>query len=98
MFSYGNLVAARLHESAGDPAAALAAVRRRLIGVAEYPQYVTYRRVEGRLAALLGDTSGAIRAYRHYLSLRSNPEPRLRVEADTVRTELDALLHRAGKP
>jgi TolB-like protein len=98
LFSYGNLVASRLHEEAGDPAAALAAVRRRLIGVATYPHYVRYRREEGRLAALLGDTAGAIRAYRHYLSLRSDPEPRLRAEADTVRTELSALLDAAGKP
>jgi ketosteroid isomerase-like protein len=35
-----------------------------------YPDYVRYRREEGRLAALLGDTAGAIRAYRDYLALR----------------------------
>jgi tetratricopeptide (TPR) repeat protein len=95
-FSYGNLVAARLHEEAGDPAAALAALRRRLIGVAIYPHYVRYRREEGRLAALLGDTAGAVRAYRHYLSLRSDPEPRLRAQTDTVRSQLAALLHATG--
>jgi TolB-like protein len=97
LFSYGNLVAARLHEEAGDPAAALAAVRRRLIGVPSYPHYVRYRREEGRLAASLGDTAGAIRAYRHYLALRSAPEPRLRAQADTVRMELAALLRAAGR-
>jgi len=97
LFSYGNLMAARLHEEAGDPTAALAALRRRLIGVAEYPHYVRYRREEGRLAALLGDTAGAIRAYRHYLALRSAPEPRLRAEADSVRTELATLLRTAVK-
>jgi serine/threonine-protein kinase len=97
LYTYGNLVAARLHEHAGDTAAALAAVRRRFIGVATFPQYVRYRREEGRLAALLGDTAGAIRAYRHYLALRSAPEPRLRAQADTVRAELDALLRTAGQ-
>ena len=97
LFTYGNLVAARLHEEAGDTAAALAAVRRRVIGLASYPHYVRYRREEGRLAASLGDTAGAIRAYRHYLALRSAPEPRLRAQADTVRIELAALLRAAGR-
>jgi TolB-like protein len=94
---YGNLVAARLHEEAGDTAAALAAVRRRFVGIATFPEYVRYRREEGRLAAVLGDTAGAIRAYRHYLTLRSAPEPRLRAQADTVRMELTALLRTADK-
>jgi hypothetical protein len=96
-FTYGNLVAARLHEEAGDTAAALAAVRRRVIGNASFPHYVRYRREEGRLAASLGDTAGAIGAYRHYLALRSAPEPRLRAQADTVRIELAALLRAAGR-
>jgi hypothetical protein len=97
LFTYGNLVAARLHEDAGDTAAALAAVRRRVIGIATYPHYVRYRREEGRLAASLGDTAGAIRAYRHYLALRSAPEPRLRAQADTVQIALAALLRAAGR-
>jgi hypothetical protein len=96
-FSYGNLLAARLHEDAGDTAGALAAIRRRFVGIATFPEYVRYRREEGRLAALLGDTAGAIRAYRHYLALRSAPEPRLRPQADTVRRELTALLGAAGQ-
>ena len=97
VFSYNNLVAARLHEGAGDTAAAMAAVRRRLTGLALYPHYVRYRREEGRLAASLGDTAGAIRAYRHYLALRSDPKPRLRAQADTVRNKLAALLRAAGQ-
>jgi serine/threonine-protein kinase len=97
LFSYGNLLAARLHEDAGDAAAALAAVRRRLTGVAVYPHYVRYLREEGRLAALVGDTAGAIRAYRHYLSLRGDPEPRLRAEANAVRAELAALVGQATR-
>ena len=97
LFTYGNLVAARLHEDAGDTATALAAFRRRVIGVATYPHYVRYRREEGRLAASLGDTAGAIRAYRHYLALRSAPEPRLRAQADAVKNALAALLRAAGQ-
>jgi serine/threonine-protein kinase len=97
LYVYGNLVAARLHELAGDTAAALAAIRRRFVGIATFPEYVRYRREEGRLAAALGDTAGAIRAYRHYLALRSSPEPRLRAQSDTVRTELAALLRAGGR-
>jgi tetratricopeptide (TPR) repeat protein len=90
--SIGNLIDARLHEQAGDPVAALAAVRRRVFGLYPFPLYVTYLREEGRLAALTGDRSGAVRAYRHYLNLRSEPEPRLQPQRDSVRAELAALL------
>jgi hypothetical protein len=51
----------------------------------------THLREEGRLAARLGDRAGAIRAYRHYLALRSDPEPRLRAARDSVRAELERL-------
>ena len=62
--SYGNLIAARLHEERGEIAAALAAVRRRRRhGVV--PSLREVLREEGRLAALTGDRQGAIRAYRH---------------------------------
>jgi hypothetical protein len=48
-------------------------------------------REEGRLAALTGDTVGAVRAYRHYLALRTNPEPEVKSEVDSVRAELARL-------
>ncbi|MGQ0539496.1 MAG: BTAD domain-containing putative transcriptional regulator [Gemmatimonadaceae bacterium] len=82
-----NLVLARLHEQAGDDAAALRALRR---GQWFFPPWflATYLREEGRLAARTGDRTGAIRAYRHYLALRSDPEPRLRAQADSVRREV----------
>ncbi|HEX9582679.1 MAG TPA: BTAD domain-containing putative transcriptional regulator [Gemmatimonadales bacterium] len=88
-----NLVSARLHERAGDLPGALAAVRR---GRGLFPpQYLsTYLREEGRLAALTADTVGAIAAYRHYLTLRSNPEPSLQPAVDSVRTELARLERR----
>ena len=82
-----NLVSARLHESTGDPRGALAAIRR---GRWVFPPVYlsTYLREEGRLAALTGDREGAISAYRHYLRLRSDPEPSLRPQVAAVRAEL----------
>ena len=89
--SYGNLIAARLHEERGELPAALAALRRRYTGVATFPHYVTYLRHEGRLAALTGDRAGAIRAYRHYLALRGEAEPALQPQVRQVRADLEAL-------
>ena len=42
----------------------------------------------GRLAALAGHRERAIEAYRHYLTLRTDPDPSLRQEADRIRQEL----------
>jgi serine/threonine-protein kinase len=89
--SVGNLIAARLHESRGEIPAALDALRRRYVGVATFPYYATYLREEGRLAALAGEREGAIRAYRHYLALRSEAEPSLQPEVRRVQEELEAL-------
>jgi hypothetical protein len=52
----------------------------------------TFLREEGRLSALTADTVAAIRAYRHYLALRRDPEAALRPEVEQVRAELAALL------
>jgi tetratricopeptide (TPR) repeat protein len=88
-----NFVDALAHEKAGSDADALRAVRR---GIWRYPPQLlsTFLREEGRLAAGLGDAPGAIRAYRHYLALRSDPEPELKPEADSVRAELARLERR----
>jgi hypothetical protein len=86
-----NLVVARILEARGDATRALAAVRRRAFGLV--PRYLsTHLREEGRLAAQTGDTTGAIAAYRHYLALRSNPEPSLKQDVERVRAELAELL------
>jgi hypothetical protein len=86
-----NLVVARLLEAQGNLPGALAAVRRRAYGLA--PLYLsTYVREDGRLAARVGDTAGAIRSYQHYLALRSDPEPALKPETEQVRAELGRLL------
>jgi hypothetical protein len=78
------------YELAGDDAAALAAIRR--AKSAELIDYLPRKlRAEGRLAARLGDRAGAIRAYQHYLVLRSDPEPVLRPQRDSVAEELERL-------
>lgn len=90
--SDANLQLARLWEGQGDLPRALAAVRRRAGANGEAPLYLsTLFREEGRLAALVGDTTAAIRAYRHYLALRYNPEPALQPAVDSVRSALTAL-------
>lgn len=91
----GNLVAARLYEARGDLRRALEALRRRG-GLNDLLS--TQLREEGRLAALVGDREGAVRAYRHCLALRSAPEPSLREEAERVRAELARLEQGAGEP
>jgi serine/threonine-protein kinase len=86
-----NLVAARLLEANGDIPGALAAVRRRLFDMVP-SCLATYLREEGRLAALAGDTSGAIAAYRHYLTLQAHPEPAVAPRVAEARAGLDRLL------
>ena len=86
----GSLLLARAYEESGDRAGALRVLRR---GFWYYPprHIAVYLREEGRLAALLGDRAGAIRAYDHYLAMRSNPEPALRSERDRIRAEVTRL-------
>jgi hypothetical protein len=61
------------------------------------PGYVVYHREEGRLAALTGDTVAAIRAYRRYLALRGDAEPRLQPRVRQVRGALAALEQGAAR-
>jgi len=53
------------------------------------------------LAALAGDTAGAVHAYRHYLALRLDPEPVLLPQVEGVRAVLARLgtktLRRTGR-
>ncbi|MGH7571966.1 MAG: BTAD domain-containing putative transcriptional regulator [Gemmatimonadota bacterium] len=83
---------ARLHESQGDLQAALNAARRRS------PTYLEGTwglapslRLEARLATMTGDTVGAIRAWRHYVALRSDPEPALAPDLARAKAELSRL-------
>jgi hypothetical protein len=90
-----NLTAARLLEAHGDIPGALAAVRRRRFDLV--PVFLsTYLREEGRLAALTGDTAGAVGAYRHFLTLQARPEPALRPGVDRIKAELARLLSPGG--
>ena len=86
-----NLEVARLRERQGDLKAALVAVRRRGYAYHLTDYFAQHLREEGRLAALTGDRAGAIKAYRHYLALRSDPEPALRPAVEAVRAELAKL-------
>jgi tetratricopeptide (TPR) repeat protein len=88
--AYANLVLARLLDSRGDQRGALAAVRR--LSYPSAPYLSTFRREEGRLAVLVGDREGAIRAFRGYLALRTNPEPSLTADVEAARGELERLL------
>ena len=89
---FANLEAAHLRERQGDLRAALAAVRRRPYAYHLTDYLAAHLREEGRLAAMTGDRAGAVRAYRHYLALRSDPEPALRPAVDTIRAELAKLV------
>jgi hypothetical protein len=103
-----NLLLARLLLQSGDTTAALGAARRRAVDISlqlagNEPEsaslLVDYLREEGRLAALTGDTTGAIRAYTHYLALRENPDyGPWRAERDEVKRELGALIGERGRP
>jgi hypothetical protein len=83
------IVTALIFESLGDNERAYAAVRRRAVWWNNDQAYLaTQLREEGRLAALAGHRDRAVEAYRHYLTLRADPDPALRTEADRIRQEL----------
>ena len=88
---YQNLEIARLLEARGDVNGALTWIRRRP-GYQANTMFAYPLREEGRLAVLAGDREGAIRAYRHYLALRYNPEPSVKPAVDSVRAELARLV------
>jgi hypothetical protein len=92
----GNLIVARLKETHGDVAGALAAVRRRDYFLARPAYLSTSLREEARLAALTGDREGAIRAYRHYLALRSAPDSALERDARNASAALERLMRQEG--
>lgn len=89
---HSSLALARAYAARGDVASALAAGRRQTFRQGIPPYWLAaLLREEGRLAALTGDTAGAVRAYRHYLTLRPDPEPSLVPQRDSVRAELGRL-------
>jgi tRNA A-37 threonylcarbamoyl transferase component Bud32 len=97
LLAAANLTAAQLWEASGNLPNALAAVRRRpyITDVGEPRVLValsTMLREEGRLAAMTGDTASAVEAYRRYVALRSDAEPSVKPEVDSVRAELARLV------
>ncbi len=87
-----NLWLAQLWERAGDLPLALQAIKRRSTWFGGATLYLTsFLREEGRLAAMTGDTTDAILAYRRYLAFRGDPEPSLRPSVERVRQALAAL-------
>jgi hypothetical protein len=93
-----TLMVARARAAQGNDGAALDIVRRRPHIVAQHFTIVlpAHLREEGRLAALVGDTAGAIRAYRHYLTVRDQPDPGpIAEEVRGVKSHLAELL---GEP
>ncbi|MGQ0641224.1 MAG: BTAD domain-containing putative transcriptional regulator [Gemmatimonadaceae bacterium] len=94
-----NVLLSRWQERRGDLLGALATIRRRSRGLLDYQMAgrAAMARSEGKLAALVGDTAGAIRAYAHYLTLRDKPDPGpMAKEVAEVRTHL-AQLQRASR-
>ncbi len=90
---FANLLISRLYERQGDLPRAVAAIRRGgEFAIGPNPYLSTYLREDGRLSALVGDHDRAVRAYQHYLALRTDPEPRLKPEVDAVRAELALLM------
>ena len=89
-------IAARLWDSTGEPARALAAIRRRRMDVHLY--LAPDLREEGRLALRAADTTAAVTAWHQYLTIRSDPEPSLRGEVDSVRRQVVALEAQRGPP
>jgi serine/threonine-protein kinase len=87
-----RLLVARMRESLGDLRGALAVIRQRAYFGGGVVFLSSFLREEGRLAALTGDRAGAIRAYRHYLALRPDPEPAVKPEVERVRAELANLV------
>jgi hypothetical protein len=88
-----HLLLARLYEMRDDLPKALAAVRSRAYARV-YPATLFLSaslREEGRIAALAGDRDGAIRAYRWYLSLLTDPEAAILPARDRARAALAQL-------
>ncbi len=83
-----NLLLARMYWARGDTASAWHWVRRRPYRRMTGDLIHAWIRSEARFAVAVGDHDHAIRAYRHYLMLREDPEPVLVPQRDSVRAEL----------
>ena len=86
------LILALCHEAAGDRRGALATLARRPLEPVYGPNYLAgYLYEEGRLALQEGDGARALRAWRHLLVLRDDPDPALRPQVAELRRVVDSL-------
>ena len=91
--SAGALMAARSWMALGEPQRALDALSRPVRGWGPFELFGSTRiRENGGLSEILGQRNGAMRSYRHFLLLRTDPEPALRADAAHVRTRLDGII------
>jgi hypothetical protein len=68
----------------GEPGRAPASIHRRRHNDGLHPIWVTYYREECRFATLAGDTAGNRMSCERYLLLRSDAEPALQRQVDSV--------------
>ena len=86
--AYAPLLLARLYERRGSAPLALRAVRRRAY-LSGWPRYLANAwAMEARLAARVGDSTGAVMATRRFLSLRDSPEDALIPQVESARRML----------
>jgi DNA-binding SARP family transcriptional activator/tetratricopeptide (TPR) repeat protein len=86
--AYAPLLLARLYERRGSAPLALRAVRRRTY-MSGWPRYLANTwAMEARLAAQVGDSTGAVTATRRFLSLRDSPEDALVPQVESLRRRL----------
>jgi hypothetical protein len=89
-----HLVLARAWEARGDLRRARGAAALRPQGFQPSVTEAVATRAEGRLSALLGDTTAAVRAYRRYLAMRRDAESVLVPQRDSVAAALARLERR----
>jgi hypothetical protein len=90
-------VLAQLLHRRGEYERALSAARMRAYrGAFFHHRRLALLKEEGDLAAIVGDTAGAIEAYSRYLAFRTDPDDLGRPQVDSVRAALDALLRANG--
>jgi hypothetical protein len=84
-------------EKRGQPAKALRAIRSRTNGFGNEAVSVTWA-TEARLALVVGDTAGAVNAFRHLADLLLNAEPPYTAQRDSARAIVARLERRQPRP
>jgi tetratricopeptide (TPR) repeat protein len=91
--NWASIQLARLYQVQGRTDRALRAVRRRWmpLGMPEPVGLAESYRLEGQLAAKVGDRQAAINSYKNYLKLRFDPDSSRIPQRDSVRAEYAAI-------